>query len=119
MFISETKGWIKHETHVIIVNTEATNHEELLSSELEALQLVVWFALHSGRTGWASWLLWKRSRGTLMPNVTVTCLQRQLKSDKISNRHAILQVSRHPMKSNAPNGSTLGVMLKFYVLLQK
>ncbi len=49
-------------------------------------------------------LLSKRSRGT----VTVTWRRRRLKSDKFSNRHALLQVSLRSfswrcMKSNTPN----------------
>ncbi len=44
--------------------------------------------------GWVSRLLSKCSRGTLKSHVTVTWRRRRFKSDKFSNRHALLQVSR-------------------------
>ncbi len=45
-------------------------------------------------SGWVSRLLWKCYCGTLMPHVTVTWRRRRFKSDKFSNWHALLQVSR-------------------------
>ncbi len=64
------------------------NRETAVSSS--ALLQSLWQSCAS----WVSQLLSKRSRGTLMPHVTVTWRRRRFKSDNISNRHALLQVSR-------------------------
>ncbi len=63
------------------------NRETVVSSS--ALPQSLWRNCAS----WVSRLLSKRSRGTLMPHVTVTWHRRRFKSDKFSNRHALLQVS--------------------------
>lgn len=55
MFIRGTEGWIKHETHVIVVISKATNHEELSSSDLPE---AAWEKMRQ--------LFLNHSRGTLM-----------------------------------------------------
>ncbi len=63
-------------------------------------------ALKKAESKKLSQLLSKRYHGTLMPHVTVMWHRRRFKSDKISNRHALLQLSHrsvcveHCMKSN-------------------